>query len=422
MTTEASADSLWRNRDYLLYRTSRTVSMLGSRMSTLAGPLLVLSIGGGPVWAGAVGTSWFVAQIVFQIPAGHLADRLPSRPLMLAMDLVRLLAIGSIPLASALGFLTLPQLLVVVFAEGGASVIFGSAAMVFMQALISKGQFSRAMSQSQFAYGATSVLGPMLGGVLYGVSHMLPFLADVASYVFSGALLLAMAARTRPAPDASSAPGEDKPADERATAGLRWLWSQRAILRIVLFGTVLNVVGSASGIAALVVMSQRGTPAGIIGTVIAFSGGAVMAGSLIAPRAVALGQRLFPIIGVLWAAAMSSVTLSPTPLVIGIVLTFLAVLGPAAGVALMQMLRDESPPGMFGRVVAAQQLVGTGFAAAAPLTAGALVAAFGGTYLWLVFGGLCLAGTLLVIGRLTTARQLPEEAPSPEQATMARGR
>ncbi len=162
MTEDTSARGLWRNRDYVLYRTARTVSMLGSRMSSLAGPLLVLSVGGGPVWAGAAGTSWFVAQMLFQLPAGHLADRLPARPLMLAMDGVRFLVIGSIPLASALGVLTLPQLVAVVFVEGAASVVFNSAATVFIRTLTTRGQYSRAMSQSQFAYGATSVLGPVL--------------------------------------------------------------------------------------------------------------------------------------------------------------------------------------------------------------------------------------------------------------------
>src|SRR5262245_45551222 len=145
MVETGQSDSLWRNRSYLSYRASRAVSALGSNVSGIAFPLLVLGMGGGAVRVGAVGSGFALARLALQIPGGYLADRYDLRRLMIGMDLVRLLAVGSIPLGAALGALTFPQLLVAAVLEGGASAVFSSTAMVFMRVAVTPGQFARAM-------------------------------------------------------------------------------------------------------------------------------------------------------------------------------------------------------------------------------------------------------------------------------------
>lgn len=418
MSEKADTTSLWRNRDYMYYRGSRVVSMLGSHMTSLAGPLLVLSMGGGAVQAGAVGSCWFFAQMAFQLPAGYLADRFDERRLMLAMDFVRLIIIASIPLGAILGFLSFPQLIAVVLIESSASVVFNSAAQVFLRVVVPQGQFARAASQSHFSAGAISVLGPILGGALYSVDRLLPFIVDGVSYVVSIALLLAVSVRARPAETTSSG---NAPADRRVTAGLRWIWGRPAIMRMVLFGTALNLVGAASGVAVLVVLTERGTPAGVVGLVLGWSGVGVIAGSLVATRALALGRWLYPITGVLWAVSLAAVAVSTTPWVVGTVLVFLAFLGPSTGVMLFQILRDESPMALYGRVVAAQRLMGSSLAVAAPLLAGVLLAVFGGTNFWYVLAAVCLAATVFTLQPLPGSGPAADEVPAPDRAAVARG-
>jgi MFS family permease len=414
MDETTATTKLWRNRNYVYFRTSRTVSNLGSGMTGLAGPLLVLSMGGGAVRAGAVGTCWFLTQLVFQLPAGYLADRFDRRRLMLWMDVVRLVAIGSIPLTAVLGWLTFGQLMAVVFVEGAATVVFSSASMVFLRAVVPPELFSRAMSQSQFSGGAVSVLAPLIGGALFGVDRLLPFTVDAGTYIVSVVLLYGVSVRLKSPADGE--PADGTPADRRATAGLRWLWRRQGILRQVLFCTVLNLVSAAMGLAALVVLTQRGTPAGVIGIVLGWSGGGVIVGSLVATRAMRLGRWLFPLIGILWTVCLASVALSASAWVVGVVLTFLAFLAPWMGVALFQTLRDEAPMDLFGRVVAAQQLLGGSLAVAAPLLTGVLLAAVGGTDVWLVLAGTCLVATAITLWPRPAARAAVA-TPAPEPAT-----
>jgi len=407
MTDVADTSSLWHDRNYVLYRVSRAICNLGSQISGIAGPLLVLSMSdGGVVRAGAVGSAALAVRMAAQLPGGKLADRFDQRLLMVVLDVVRVIAVGSIPLAAALGHLTFPLVLVVVVIGSAASTVFGSTAMVFVRLVVPPGQFARAMSQSQASFGVAALAGPMLGGALYAVDPMLPFIVDSGSYLVSAVLLLAVSARFHQ-------PTDDEPAavqqvDRRATAGLRWLLGQRGIMRIVLLCSVLNLVGAAMGVAAVIVMSERGTPSGVIGIVVTGGGAGTIVGSLIARKAVALGPIwIFVSSGLLWAGALATLTVSSSPWVIGGVVTFLAVLGPSSGVMLFKILRDEAPKNLYGRVISAQQLVGTSLATAGPLLAGVLVAAFGGRLVWLV----------LIMGP-TLASRRPVDPPTPDQ-TMA---
>jgi len=385
--------------------------MLGSRTADIAYPLLILSMGGGAVWAGAVASCGLLVQLAFQLPSGHLADRSDPRRLMLGMDVVRLVAVGSIPFAALLDRLTLLHLLVVCSIEGAASAVFGSAAMVFIRVAVSPKQFSRAMSQSQTTHGITMLLGPMAGGALFAVDRFLPAIADTASYVLSGVLLLAISARTYRFVDADpERPGSEQ-TDPRVTAGLRWLWRSKDVLRIVLFCGVLNMVGVAFGLAAVVSMGERGTTSNVIGIVAACGGSGLIVGSLVTKWVMLLGPvRLYPIAGLLWAGSFAVIAMWPSPWVIAVVLTFLAAVGPSTGVMLFQILADKSPKSLYGRVNAAQTLLGSSLATAGPLLAGVLLATFGGTSLWLTLAGVCLAATAFTISPLFS-RPPVDEAP-----------
>ncbi|GIH99458.1 MFS transporter [Planobispora takensis] len=414
MTGAAGSISLWRDRDYRNYRVSRAVSLLGSHMSGLAFPLLVLGMGESAVKAGLLGTCAVVVGTLSKLPAGHLADRFDQKRLMLAMDAVRLAAVGSIPLAAALGHLTFPQLVAVALVEGVATAIFGSAAMVFVRVVVPPAQFALAMSQSQRIFGIAALVGPMLGGALYAVDPFLPFVVDTVSYAVSGVLLLGVSARP-----GERGRGEDEPAgeDRRVTAGLRWLAAHRGVLGLTAFCAVLNLVGAASGLAAVLVMSGQGVPSGVIGIVMACTGCGVVAGSLVVTRVMKLGPvRLYPAVGLLWAGSFGILSLSQSPWVMGACLTFMAALGPSASVMLFQLVAERSPRSMYGRVIAAQGLISTSLAFAGPLLAGVMVAWFGGTTVWLVFAGLCLAATLVAIPSLIEAGRAAEPAETSEPA------
>ena len=109
---------LWRNRDFLLLWNGQTISTLGTNISTLALPLLVLALTHSPAQAGLLTATRLLPYLLFSLPAGALLDRWDRKEVMIRCDLIRWLALGSVPLAFALGHLTLVHLYVVAFLEG----------------------------------------------------------------------------------------------------------------------------------------------------------------------------------------------------------------------------------------------------------------------------------------------------------------
>ena len=74
------------NRDFLLLWTAGTASGLGSQLTLVAYPLLVLSLGGTATQAGLVGTVGLLTRTLLRLPAGALADRWDRRRVMLGCD------------------------------------------------------------------------------------------------------------------------------------------------------------------------------------------------------------------------------------------------------------------------------------------------------------------------------------------------
>ncbi len=71
----ADPKPLYRNRDYVLLWTGQAVSVLGSRISTMAFPLLVLAVTHSPAKAGVTGFLSTLPYLLFYLPAGGLMDR-----------------------------------------------------------------------------------------------------------------------------------------------------------------------------------------------------------------------------------------------------------------------------------------------------------------------------------------------------------
>src|SRR5262245_19027721 len=119
--------SLWRNRDFVLLWSGQAISAAGTEVALLAYPLLVLVLTRSPAQAGIVGALRTLPYVVLCLPVGALVDRWDRRRVMIVCDSGSALAVGSVPLALALGRLTLAQLYVVALVEGTLYVFFNLA-------------------------------------------------------------------------------------------------------------------------------------------------------------------------------------------------------------------------------------------------------------------------------------------------------
>ena len=216
------APSLWRNRAYLLLWGGQVVSNVGSGVSQIAYPLLILAITHSVVQAALISAVRSLAYVLFMLPVGALLDRWNRKLVMIVSDTGRALMLASIVLAFAWGHLTILQLYITGFLEVSLSTFFDIAELSCLPHVVAKEQLPEALGRTQATYGIMNLLSPPLGGLLFTLRPLLPFLVDALSYVVSVCSLLFIHIPFQEQRDVLVV----RNLAFEIGQGLRWLWHQ----------------------------------------------------------------------------------------------------------------------------------------------------------------------------------------------------
>ncbi len=138
--------SLHKNRDFLLFMGGQTISTLGSSISGIAAPLLILSMTHSPAQAGIAASLEGVPYILFSLFGGALVDRWNRKQTMIICDIGRAINLFSLLLMLILGHLTIGQIYANGFVEGTFFVFFSIAETISIPHMVEKQQLSKAYS------------------------------------------------------------------------------------------------------------------------------------------------------------------------------------------------------------------------------------------------------------------------------------
>ena len=310
---------LWRNRDFLLLSIGKAISDVGSGVSALALPLLVLAITHSPAQAGLITALEAVPPLLLNLPAGALVDRLDRKRLMLVCDVIRGLNLAAIPFALALGHLTILQLCLFALVEGACAAFYNLANIACLPRLVSKAQLPAAVAQREVTEGAVMLLGPSLGGVLFAAGRALPFVADALSYVASVISLLLI--RTPFQGERPTTPINVSQIYGEIREGMVWLWRHRLMRFMALVYGLFALTFSGGPLCVIVIAQQRGASSVTIGVIFALGGVGGILGALLGPyvqRRFRFG-RILPVLHWIYALLWPLYVVMPLPLLMGLV-------------------------------------------------------------------------------------------------------
>jgi MFS family permease len=387
----ATPPPLRRNRDFLLLWSGQVVSTVGTRITSLAYPLLVLALTGSPAKAGIVGSAQTLPFLLLYLPAGALVDRWNRKWVMLVSDGGRALALGSIAVALALDRLTLGQIALVAFAEGALFVFFQLAEMAALPHVVPRPQLATALAQNQARDQGADLAGQPLGGLLFGISQLLPFAFDAATYAVSFTTLLLVRsplqqqrerARTRLRAEISE--------------GIAWLWRQRFLRSIALLIGATNFVFNALPLLVIVRAKDLGASPALIGVMFAFLGAGAIAGALVGPWVQRHVHARTVVIGWLWvwAVQVAVLILLPNALALGAVLGVGSLFGVSFNVVVATYRYALVPDRLQARTVSVARLIAWGTIPLAQLVAGLLAQGIGAGPSFLAMGGVMLAAAV----------------------------
>jgi MFS family permease len=200
----APASAPWRDRRFARYWAAQAISQLGDRVSDLALPLVAVTI----VRADALQVGALTAAIwapnLASLFVGTWVDRRRSKRRMLFLaNLIQMGAVATVPVAYALGALTMPVLYVAAITLGVGGTIYQTAYPPFFAQLVTREQYVQANSLLSTTGSGSFIVGPPVAGALIGiVTAPVALVVDAGSFLVSALMIgrVAVVEPTRPRP------------------------------------------------------------------------------------------------------------------------------------------------------------------------------------------------------------------------------
>ena len=275
-----------RIRDFALLWAGATVSLAGDGVYVVALAWQVYELSNSPTALSLVGVAWTLPLGLFLLVGGVVSDRMERRRVMIAADVARALAVGTMGVLTVTGAVELWHLIALASVFGIGEAFFGPAFTSIVPQIVPRKLLVQANSLDQFIRPfAFLLMGPALGGWLvasFGAGQA--FLVDAATFLVSATAIFLM----RPLPLEREEEGSSLLRDVReGFAFVRahaWLWVTLVAAAVFLlaywgpvevlvpyrirnelgggpddFGFVL-AAGGIGSILAAVLLGQRGLP------------------------------------------------------------------------------------------------------------------------------------------------------------------
>ncbi len=276
--------AVWRDRDFVRLWAATTVSMLGSFVTRTALPfaaILILGAGAGQI--AILRGAELVAGLVFGLVAGAWVDRLRRRPILIWADIGRAALLGSVPVAFALGALTLIQLIVVASGAAVLTTFFDSADRAYLPTIVRRERLIEANSTLTGSGSAAEFVGFGASGWLVQLlTAPVAIAIDALSFLVS-AVFIGSIRRPEPPPPPVA---DREPVLHEIREGLA-LTLRHPILRpLALADAAVAGFWGVYGAVYLVFATEIGFVPGIIGLIAAVGGVASLVGAAAAGTAV----------------------------------------------------------------------------------------------------------------------------------------
>lgn len=382
-----------RARAFARLWAATAASNLADGVGLTAAPLLAASLTRDPALVAGLAFAQRLPWFLFSVFSGALVDRFDRRRTMGWGSVLRAAALGGLGAAALFGWANLVVLYAVFFVLGVGETLVDNAALALLPAVVPKERLEAANGRL-FATQtvANELVGPPLGGVLFGVLAAAPFFVSAGGYGVAAALILGLRGSfrsARPVPAAGRAP------------------------------TLLaNLAGTACGaVFVLVAQDRLGlNPAGF-GLVLAAGTVGGVAGGLAADR---LARWLGPggaifLTNLLPAVGYAVVATTRSPVVVGLAFALLAFAPTVGNVLLISLRQAIIPDHLLGRVTSAYRLFALGALPLGALFGGALARSLGLTAPYWAAAAIMAVTAFAVLpgrGRLTGPAALPASCPA----------
>ncbi|WP_165436492.1 MFS transporter [Amycolatopsis suaedae] len=271
---------LWHHGDFRRLWAGDTVTQFGTFVSLTVLPLVAATaLAVTPFEMGLLSAAEHAAFLLFGLPAGVWIDRMRRKPLMISANVVRGVALLTVPVAWWTGVLSLPHLLVVALAVGVCTLFFDVAYQSYLPSLVGREHLVEGNAKLQASQSVAQVAGPGVGGGLAQLAGAANAVALTGLSYLASAVLLRRIRAVEPPPERD--PGRRLTTE--VAEGLRFVFGNPNLRAIVgCTGTANLASGAFVAMEILFLTRDLRLSAGAVGVVLAIGGAGGVLGALTA--------------------------------------------------------------------------------------------------------------------------------------------
>ena len=257
-SSESVSRAAFRYPNFRFYMMARFLTTISSEMQSVAVGWQVYEITHQPLDLGLVGLAQFLPGICLFLFAGHTADRIARKKIVrtccgaFSLCSLLLLALTLHGLASAY------PIYIVLLMNGAVRAFNAPASQSFVPLLVATDVLPSAIAWSSSIFQTATIVGPMIGGLLYGFTGTPIFVYASAAFGYSAAFVLIGLVRL---PQASRA--QPAVSGGMVLEGLRYIWRNKLIFGAISLDLFAVLLGGA--VALLPVYAREILRTGAIG-------------------------------------------------------------------------------------------------------------------------------------------------------------
>lgn len=228
----------FQNRDFAFYWSARMVAIFSAQILSVAVGWQVYDLTRDPLDLGIVGLVQFLPSLALVLVTGAASDRFSRRAIMaicLSVEAVCALGILLLTLRGLTSVLPIFGLLVIF---GTARAFFNPAASSLVANLVPTEHLAKAVALNASSWQVATIVGPVAGGLLYGVSPMAAYGTAFVMFIVGTTLIVII---DEPRQRTHSEP----PNMDTLLAGFRYVWKEKIVLGAVSLDLFAVLLGGA---------------------------------------------------------------------------------------------------------------------------------------------------------------------------------
>ena len=235
---KAARFAAFRHRSFTLYWLARFLSTFGIQIISVAVGWQIYDLTRDPFDLGLIGLVQFLPSLLLILVTGAVADRFGRRMIMGICEIVALFC------ALALVFLTLRGLtsplpvFAILLVFGTARAFFAPASTSLAPNLVPEEDLANAIAWNSMSWQSATILGPVAGGLLYGLGAATPYWTSTALFLCGSVLIFTIA---RP----KQQRGVHNQSWETLSAGFRYIWREKIVLGAISLDMFAVLLGGA---------------------------------------------------------------------------------------------------------------------------------------------------------------------------------